>query len=312
MKIASFDIGIKNLALCILNLETQQQQTIKIVQWNVFNLLEKEKDSNSIITQCMFSSKTKKGTPVICKQEAKYQKDDLLYCKKHANIPKDLSLKIVNKARLDVLYSLAEKYNISIDKSKNKKDIIETFVHFINTKLFKEIVTLNGEEKKDGCNGFINSNNINLIDIGISIKNVLDKHVNIEEIDHILIENQISPIANRMKGIQCMLSQYFIMRGKYNIHFISSSNKLKLFTDPSSILKNSVVVEKKEGMANYSYRKKIGISITKNILSDISSSYYHVNNSSFFNWFVSHKKKDDLADSFLQGLWYIQTKLKNK
>jgi hypothetical protein len=112
------------------------------------------------------------------------------------------------------------------------------------------------------------------------------------------------------------------MKGKYNINFVSSSNKLKLFTDP---LVESVVVEsdekselssstksiQKNELANYSHRKKMGISITKTILSDISSSFYHADNNNLLNWFASHKKKDDLADSFLQGLWYIKTKLKD-
>ena len=303
MKIASFDIGIKNLALCIL--EKDDSQKIKIIQWNVFNLLEKENDNQHTIQQCMFSSKTKKGLSTRCKHEAKYCKGHILYCKKHSNIPKDLTLKIVNRAKLDVLYNLSEKYNISIDKTKNKKDVVAQITHYINTELFKEIASTM-ENDKSG-----NSNNINLVDIGISIKNVLDKHLNIQEIDHILLENQISPIANRMKGIQCMLSQYFIMKGKYNIHFISSSNKLKLFTQPLTVYtenKNENEKEKNQ-LANYSYRKKMGISITKNILSNDVSPYYHSYNSSFLKWFVSHKKKDDLADSFLQGLWYIKTKL---
>jgi len=44
-----------------------------------------------------------------------------------------------------------------------------------------------------------NANDINLIDIGISIKNNLDK-INFDNIDKVLIENQISPIATRMKN----------------------------------------------------------------------------------------------------------------
>ena len=59
MRIASFDIGIKNLAVCILELEEEESQNIKIIQWNVFNLLENEKAAKGVITQCMFSSKTK-------------------------------------------------------------------------------------------------------------------------------------------------------------------------------------------------------------------------------------------------------------
>jgi hypothetical protein len=48
------------------------------------------------------------------------------------------------------------------------------------------------------------------------------------ELDYIIIENQISTIATRMKSIQCMLSQFFIIKHPYSqIEFISSTNKLK-------------------------------------------------------------------------------------
>ena len=50
----------------------------------------------------------------------------------------------------------------------------------------------------------------------------------------------------------------------------------------------------------YNERKKLGIQVTLDLLS---------NNNQFKIWdsnFVSSKKKDDLADSFLQGIWYVQ------
>ena len=50
----------------------------------------------------------------------------------------------------------------------------------------------------------------------------------------------------------------------------------------------------------YSERKKKGIEVTKDILNT---------NTLLSNWceyFDKHKKKDDLADSFLQALWYIK------
>ena len=50
----------------------------------------------------------------------------------------------------------------------------------------------------------------------------------------------------------------------------------------------------------YSERKKLSIDITKSMLN---------NNISLHEWipvFAEHKKKDDLSDSFLQGIWYIK------
>ena len=49
------------------------------------------------------------------------------------------------------------------------------------------------------------------------------------KIDIVIIENQISTIASRMKTLQGMIAQYFIMRGTPCIEFISAANKLKMF-----------------------------------------------------------------------------------
>jgi hypothetical protein len=130
---------------------------------------------------------------------------------------------------------------------------------------------------------------------------------NIDEITHVIIENQISPIANRMKTIQGMLAQYFIMKNEdIHIFFVSSSHKLKQFIDIS--LKNEFVDKpitnsqyKPKNNPNYKENKKDGIYYTKVILDS---------NDHLQKWKESMNttKKDDLADSFLQGLWFFKDK----
>jgi hypothetical protein len=106
-------------------------------------------------------------------------------------------------------------------------------------------------------------------------------------ITHVILENQISTIANRMKTIQGMLAQYFIMRGRPDIviEFVSSSNKLKDF-----------VAEKN---TTYKQHKKDGIAICSRFLE---------NNPGWSGWVsvLQTTKRDDLADSFLQGIWYLK------
>ena len=75
----------------------------------------------------------------------------------------------------------------------------------------------------------------------------------IDNIHFVIIENQISPIANRMKTIQGMLAQFFIMKNDdIHIEFVSSSNKLKQFNDLKCqnefIEKNSYKENKKDGI----------------------------------------------------------------
>ena len=127
---------------------------------------------------------------------------------------------------------------------------------------------------------------MSLIKIGSSIRDNLNDTEYLTA-DKILIENQISPIANRMKTIQGMIAQFFIMNNKEDIEFVSAINKLKYFIGNEK--------------TTYNERKKISVDITKKILtSDNSLWYEHLENSN---------KKDDLADCLLQGLWYI---LENK
>jgi len=98
-------------------------------------------------------------------------------------------------------------------------------------------------------------------------------------VDLVLIENQIGPLASKMKAVQGLVIQYWLMRGA-KVECISACNKLKLFHSEKT---------------TYSQRKKLSIHYTKQLLelNQLTTS------------FLTHKKKDDLADTFLQGVWYF-------
>lgn len=121
-------------------------------------------------------------------------------------------------------------------------------------------------------------------------------------IDMMIIENQISTIATRMKTLQGMITQYFIMKNVPQIEFISASCKLKLFTD--SMLDVSKYVD----ATTYGDRKKAGITICR-ALGEMSpppaSPGASTNYATWMPMFEKHKKKDDLADCFLQCLWRV-------
>ena len=117
-----------------------------------------------------------------------------------------------------------------------------------------------------------------------------------EKIDYVLIENQISPIANRMKTIQGMIAQYFIMNNNtQHIEFISSINKLK----SQDSKQDNKQEDKTQNSNDYKSRKKQGI---QKCLEILTSDFRFNNQIEYFN---IHKKKDDLSDSFLQGMWFI-------
>jgi hypothetical protein len=81
-----------------------------------------------------------------------------------------------------------------------------------------------------------------------------------------------------------------------NIEFVSSINKLK------DLKTNEIEGIKGGGKINYKDRKQLGIKKCTEII----TTDYHFNDQIAF--FDSHKKKDDLSDSFLQAMWYISSK----
>ena len=301
MIILSIDIGIKNLAYAILevtntNLDKNSivtgTQDFKIIKWDVINLCNK-------FIPCSNTS---------CSKQANFHKNANFYCKNHTkkteySLPL-CNIKTLHKQSVANLSSLIEKYDLKIEKPINKAGLIKTLEDYLNTTCFEAIEN-------------VNANNVNLIDLGISLKNELNELFNnydLASIDQIIIENQISPIANRMKSLQGMISQYFIDCNNHNIVFISATNKLKAFLnkdkdkekdkdksldkDKSPDKEKSVDKDKK---ISYNERKKLSICYTKQLLEN-------KNMLADLTYFVKHSKKDDLADCLLQGIYYLDNK----
>jgi len=281
MIILSIDIGIKNLAYAILevantNLDKNSivngSQDFTIIKWDVINLCNK-----------FIPCSTNK-----CSKQACFHKNDTFYCKNHTkkteySLPL-CNLKTLHKQSVANLSTLVEKYDLKLEKPINKSSIIKAIEEYANTTCFEAIET-------------INANNVNLIDLGISLKNELNELFNsydLTSIDQIIIENQISPIANRMKSLQGMISQYFIDCNNHNIVFISATNKLKAFLSKDKDLD-------KDKKVSYNERKKLSIIYTKQLLEN-------KNMLAELTYFTKHSKKDDLADCLLQGIYYLDNK----
>ena len=113
----------------------------------------------------------------------------------------------LKKNKIADLKTTLNNHNIQFDNTKSKILILE------------EIQTSMETDFAIPFNNTIKTTDLSLIDIGINLKHELDRLFKDIKIDTIIIENQISPIANRMKTLQGMIAQYFIMN---NVTAISS------------------------------------------------------------------------------------------
>jgi len=313
MKVISFDIGIKNMAYCVLSSTQNADAPIMIHDWNVLSMIE-EAAPVVFPCNCMIAGKNKKIEPKMCSKAAKYSKFDQYFCDRHAKIYKQYIIPtkkhlpaFIKKQKVPDLVALCNTHMLLLNrdvKTLKKEQLIEILSGFYKQVCFDAIVTLKSK----------NANEIDLIHIGKSIKRLFDQLPDIDSITNVLIENQISPIANRMKTIQGMLAQYFIMKND-NIHidFVSSSHKLNQFKQIAAIRETtsagaSAAAEPGSGSGacesgktnpHYKAHKSDGITYCEEILEK---------NATLTEWKLSMnaRKKDDLADAFLQGMWYFK------
>ena len=273
MILLSFDVGIKNLAYCLLSMNeiedtnenNNSKHFIEIVKWNIIDLscdhhVEETETESKVSKQCC---KCKKAATYCTHSNTMLLEDVMKFCKKHAE-----------EAQLPMHPKLLK----SNSKSGHAPYIVPL------------------SKKKVSCN------KINIVDLGKNIKCHLDfifaEHM--DKIGAIIIENQIGNLAGRMNVLQGMISQYFIMRNITNIEFISATNKLKLFKtvinkkSDTGGLDNVLENEKKL----YKMRKDAGKMVCRSLLS------FYPKLNEWIARYDKHKKNDDLADCFLQGYYY--------
>ena len=278
MKLLSIDVGIRNLSFCLFEIQSPSEKSnhLKIIKWDNIDLSEK--------TESKCIEVDKNG---LCDKQAKFTKDGKCYCLKHSKKQSflqpssDLKPSYINKQKIQTLIEIADNYKVKYEIPTKKANLVASLNDFINNNCFTPVEKTNAKK-------------VDLVTIGRNIQHkfdyILGEHL--DSIETIIIENQIGPIANKMKSIQGMISQYFIMKNNnIQIEFISAANKLKDY------------LPKNNEKTDYKQRKKLGI---QTCLEMITTDFRFKEWETFFN---KHAKKDDLSDCFLQGMWFIKYKI---
>ena len=171
----------------------------------------------------------------------------------------------------------------AIYKNKNNQFCCNKHYQLLNDKSYKKIKN-------------INVNKIELDILGESLLKKIKNKQNFKDCEYIILENQPVLKNPKMKSIQMILYTYFLMlKIEYNkiksIKMFLPKNKLKIYDGP----KLEILSKNK-----YDNRKKQSIVITDYFLEK-----YKENEMKLL--LKNSKKKDDLCDSYLQGLCFIDT-----
>ncbi len=293
MKILSFDVGIKNLAYCIID---KTEDDFDIIDWDVINISDQDKKEKHT---CSFViGKRKCG-----KYSNKYYLDNetkLGLCKTHADDHKDIVSKKYFRSIADESDDEDEKVCARGTKRKckdvltyKKNDIEEFYCDKHYAMELKKIIKEHKLQK-------VKNQNVNYESNFVLSKNMyerLDKVEDMLTVDQVIIENQPSLKNPVMKNIASLLFGYFMLRGVMEdkielVKFMSPLNKLKM--DKEITDKVLSQYDKKHEIKRAT--KKLGITYTKILLD---------NKKDKLKFVEQHSKIDDLCDSFLQGYYHL-------
>lgn len=356
--IASFDIGIKYMAFCVIQkppAAAESQNTFHICDWAVLNLSTDDCASSSAPQQrakVATTATTTTATTICCcigncKRKAARIHAGKMYCVAHTTpdtrrvLPIAVARKwmklgggvgaggggeadaatataavisaAANKQFLAFLETAAPGIAAALDAdadfggpSSNRRLRKSTIKNIIKQHFWIPIaaaaVTGTGAGAGAGAGAAkknSSAKSVDLITVSRRLTKALDdafaKNGALPSLTEIRIENQIGPLATRMKTIQGMVTQYFVMRAPHAaaIRYFSSAQKLKIDLDFDEGRERNQDQEKK----TYRARKSRGIELCRDVITRAD------NTSLWGTFFDAHKKKDDLADCMLQALF---------
>ena len=317
MRILSWDVGIINLAFCLIDYN-QETKKWTIADWNIINL------TNRHLIKCHCGKNPSFYQNINDKK--KY------YCKVHSKkiniIPPNFEeLFELNKDK-SILCSYTNKNNIC-HKPKKFKFQEKCYCNSHAKSKYKKISSqykLNDVKKKSVAS-------ISIDELRIKLVKSLEEKPNLLSANLVLVENQPTLKNPKMKAISSTIYDYYLIRGIFdrkrsfncdecrkrsfncdecrkrsfncdeckkcinsNIEFVkymSPSNKLKIANDGDT---QKLIKLKGDDAKTYKMTKSLAIKYCSQMIEPFEQ---------WKEFFNQQKKKDDLADCFLQGIYYI-------
>lgn len=301
MKICSFDVGIKNLAYCIID---KKDNDFEIIDWNLINISDQEKKEKLTCTYYIGKKKCGKNS-------------------KQYYIDNDTKMGLCMEHKIKLSSIISPKYFQTYDKEeeseKSKKSKKSTIIcgggtikcackdeplhtdkeytkYFCKKHYEKELKTTLKNYKLQKLKN-LNVNYESNIVLATNMYERLDKIPEMLEVDSVIIENQPSLKNPVMKNIASLLFGYFVLRG-----ILEKKIKLVKFMSPLNKLKMNKEITENE-LSKYTKKadikratKKLGITYCKILLNKKKKQLEMIED---------HKKQDDLCDAFLQGYYYL-------
>jgi len=348
-RVLSWDVGIINLAYCVLYKNDDKSTEKYIVkELNIINLIDATEKKLCVHDKC------KKVATYI----GEYNKETYHYCGIHKG---DYNKKVQFKEddyMKKVLSKQSCDYDIKNNGTCNKTAYYEAndnkYYCAMHRKSYLRQMENNINIKKIPKK---NCNKTSIYDLGQEMYTQFDKMPQLLQVDEVLIENQPSFKNPKMKTMAALIFGYFIMKGIMNdkvsiknVKFISPSNKLKVYpdktlevlgnknkksnntqdsknnnntqdsknnnnTNPNDITnnisnnkKNDNNQTKKETKKDDKESNKTKYRLTKDLAKEYAALLLKDNNK-WLDYFNKCKKKDDVADAFLQGYHYLYTRI---
>tara|TARA_Y100000816_G_scaffold194583_1_gene142125 strand:- start:4933 stop:6456 length:1524 start_codon:yes stop_codon:yes gene_type:complete len=187
-------------------------------------------------------------------------------------------------------------YIKNLKKEQEKKNKIEEEINFLKIIGGKKVSSINLTQLSDALYQELDN-----------IPELLDAHV-------VLLENQPVLKNPTMKSMQMFLYSYYVLKGYQNnnknvnnIQCYMASKKLDLIKFVSEDVYRNIKGEIKNVKSQYSKNKKMAIRLTENLLKNNS---YNCDDIKLM--FENSKKKDDLSDSLLMTLHYLERDILKK